>query len=146
MTTATEVNEVPPYVSVEEEDMNDNVQVERKRTNKKQHKWMKEMVFNNAGKAKQAVINEGVWSEYYTNTAVDGKKRFLDATKLNVVENNVMPIFIYCLVRLTKKQGGNSKTSDFKFTQNSKDFMRLQGTSMDLKWFPKIFLDFSTLM
>jgi hypothetical protein len=104
MVTAMEITEVPPYVSDEEEDMNDNVQVERKTTKKKQHKWMKEMVLNNAGEAKQAMINEGVWSEYYTNTTADGKKRFLDATKLNIAENNVMLVFICCLVRLTKKQ------------------------------------------
>ncbi|CAF1944156.1 unnamed protein product [Rotaria magnacalcarata] len=102
MATALEVTEVPPYVSAEEEDTNDSVQVECKRAKKKQHKWMKEMVFNNAGEAKQAVINEGVWSEYYTNTTADGKKRLLGATKLNVGENSVMPVFICCLKKCTR--------------------------------------------
>lgn len=76
MATAMEVIEVPPYVSDEEEDMNASVQVERKKqAKKKKHTWMKEMVFKNGDEAEQAVINEGKWSEYYTNTTAYGKKK-----------------------------------------------------------------------
>ncbi len=71
-----EIIEVPPYVSDEEEDMNASVQVERKKqAKKKQYAWMKEMVFENADEAEQAVINEGQWSEYYTNTTAYGEKK-----------------------------------------------------------------------
>ncbi len=71
-----EVIEVPPYVSDEEEDMNASVQVERKKqAKKKKHTWMKEMVFKNADEAEQAVINEGQWSEYYTNTTAYREKK-----------------------------------------------------------------------
>ncbi|CAF3050232.1 unnamed protein product, partial [Rotaria sp. Silwood2] len=55
MAIAMEVIEVPPYVSDEEEDMNASVQVGRtKRTKKKQHTQIKEMVFKNADEAEQA--------------------------------------------------------------------------------------------
>lgn len=71
-----EVVEVPPYISDEEEDMNTSAQVElKKRAKKKQHTWIKELVFKNADEAEQAVIHEGQWSEYYSNTTACGKKK-----------------------------------------------------------------------
>lgn len=71
----TTTMEVPPYVS-DEEDMNASVQVERKkRAKKKRRTWKREKVFNSGIEAEQAVINEAKWSEYYTNTTTDGKKK-----------------------------------------------------------------------
>ena len=98
MAAVMKITEVPPYVSDEEEDINGNVQVERKTTKKKHHKWMKEMVLNNAGEAKQAMINEGVWNEYYTNTAAYEKKKIFRCNQVKHCEKQCMLVFICCLV------------------------------------------------
>ena len=58
MATAMELTEVPPYVSDEEEDMNDSVTVKRKSTKKRQYKWKKEKMFNNAGDVQLVNIEE----------------------------------------------------------------------------------------
>ncbi len=36
---------------------------------------MKEIVFKNVDEAEQAVVNEGQWNKYYTNTTAYGKKK-----------------------------------------------------------------------
>ncbi|CAF0922846.1 unnamed protein product [Didymodactylos carnosus] len=104
MATAIEVIEVPPYVSDEEEDVNDNVHIERKkRAKKKQRKWMKEMVFKNADEAEQAVANEGQWSEYYTNTTSYGKKKVFRCNRVKR-RGNQCGAGIYLLFNSTNEE------------------------------------------
>ncbi|CAF1507892.1 unnamed protein product [Adineta ricciae] len=62
MATAMDITEVPLYASdEEEEDMNKSVHAKYERAKRKQHKWIKEMVFNNVSEADQAILNEGIF-------------------------------------------------------------------------------------
>ena len=83
MATAMQIIEVSPYVSDEEEDMNAYVQVaSKRRAKRKQHTWLKGMVFKNDNEAKQAVIKEEQWSEYYTNTTTYEKKKIFRCNQI----------------------------------------------------------------
>ncbi|KAF9758301.1 hypothetical protein NGRA_3148 [Nosema granulosis] len=78
-----DIVEVPNYVSDEEISTNESVSSGNiKRVKKRQRNWVKEMVFNTATEAKQAVIKENQWSYHYTNTTVEGKKKFFRCNKV----------------------------------------------------------------
>jgi hypothetical protein len=83
MATAKKIVEVPAYVSDEEmntsEPENDGNKEKRKR---RQRNWVKEMVFSNANEAEEAVIKANEWSYHYTNTTVQGKKKFFRCNKV----------------------------------------------------------------
>jgi hypothetical protein len=67
MATAIEMDEVPTYISDEETSVNELVHSEnKKRVKQRQRNWVKEMVFNNAHEAEQAIIEESSWGYSYT--------------------------------------------------------------------------------
>ncbi|CAF1379390.1 unnamed protein product [Adineta ricciae] len=70
-----EFNELPLYVS-DDENMDTSFQAERKKKEKsRRHKWIKVMVFKNGDEAEQAVKKENQWSQHYTNTTSEGRKK-----------------------------------------------------------------------
>lgn len=139
MAPAMEVIDVPPYVSDEEEDMNASVQVERKKqAKKKKHTWMKEMVFTNGDEAEQAVINEGKWSEYYTNTTAYGKKKVYRCNQVKRRGKQCDAGIYFCLIRITKKLSYSAIHLKILMILYNKNVQEYQ---MTRKWLSKNFMN-----
>jgi hypothetical protein len=83
MATAMEMDEVPSYISDEEASITRTVNTENnERVKQKQRNWVKEMVFNNTYEAGEAVKRENHWGYSYTNTTLEGVKKFFRCNKV----------------------------------------------------------------
>jgi hypothetical protein len=83
MATAMDIVEVPDYVSDEEISTSEPASSGNTNTVKKrQRRWVKDMVFNNAVEATEAVMKENQWSHHYTNTTAEGKKKYFRCNKV----------------------------------------------------------------
>jgi hypothetical protein len=62
---------------------------------------VKEMVFNNTQEAEKAVIKENLWTLQYTNTTVEGKKKFFRCNKVKYRGKQVVLPFTCYAVKET---------------------------------------------
>ena len=71
---------IASYVSESDEDDLQPVK-KTKRLKKRAHKWIKESVFKSKEEAVSTVLNEGAWSNHYTNKTCDGSKQYFRCNK-----------------------------------------------------------------